>query len=102
MQMREYKFQYQLNGKNIVRIEAVSDSVPAEMPPSDKIDGFPQMWAPETIQWAAGSLVYVVNTGDTYMANESGVFKKVIQSSSSSGGGGGTGGDESDGETTYF
>lgn len=101
MQMREYKFQYQLNGKNIVRIEAVSDTVPTTMPASDKIDGFPQMWEPETIRWAAGSLVYVVETGDTYMANESGVFKKVIKSSSS-GGSGGTGGDTTDADTTYF
>lgn len=102
MQCRDYKFQYKLNDKNIVRIEAISDSVPSDIPKGSTIDGFPAMWADETIQWAAGSIVYIISTGDVYMADETGKFSKIKTPSSSGGGGTPGGGDNPDEETTYF
>lgn len=87
MQCRDYKFQYKLNDKNVVRIEAVSDSAPSAIPDGSTIDGFPSMWSDDSVQWAAGSIIYVVPTGDVYMADESGEFHKIHSSPSSSGGG---------------
>lgn len=77
MQMRDYKFQYKLNDKDVVRIEAISDSVPSATPLIADIQGLPDLWTDETIQWAAGSIIYVVPTGAVYMANESGTFEKI-------------------------
>ena len=77
MQSRSYWYQYELNGKNIVRVEAISDTTPPEEPTIDDFDGFPRQWPKETVQFAAGSIIYVTTTGDVYMANEEGKFSKI-------------------------
>ena len=79
MQCRNYRFQYALRGENtitnVVQVEILSTSTPNTLTPkASDIEGFPKQWADDTIKWGAGSVMYVVSTGDVYMADETGTF----------------------------
>lgn len=79
MQCRNYRFQYAIreenNVTNVVQVEILSTSAPNTLTPkASDIEGFPKQWADETIKWGAGSIMYVVSTGDVYMADETGTF----------------------------
>lgn len=79
MQCRNYRFQYALpseNGvTNVIQVEILSTSAPNTLTPkASDIEGFPKQWADSTIKWGAGSIMYIVSTGDVYMADETGAF----------------------------
>lgn len=66
------------NDKNVVFAELYSTSVPSPLPTdATNINNFPANYDPSNVVFAPGSTLYVVSTGDVYIANEAGTF--VVQ-----------------------
>ena len=74
---RNYRFVYKKGSKNVVDVELVADETPAALPTNPSgIEGFPAQWEPNSVQFCGGSILYVVDSGRVYIANESGEFIK--------------------------
>ena len=61
----------------LVWAEIYCDDAPSPLPTdATGIENFPQNFDPTKVQFAPGSVLYAVTTGDVYMANSQGEFIK--------------------------
>lgn len=62
---------YEENGDKYVSCQIYADTVPATMPEPKDIPGYDN-----SFEFMAGSTMYIVTTGDIYMAGEDGNWHK--------------------------
>ena len=63
--------------KFIIDCELISTDLTEGLPTNAMgITGFPACYPADKVQFGAGSILYVVSTGDIYMADETGTFQK--------------------------
>lgn len=75
MVVRNYTFKYEKDGKRITDCELIASTTPNILPTNALgIERFPKSYDLTSIQFAAGSILYITDIGAVYMANESGEF----------------------------
>jgi hypothetical protein len=74
---KDYKFQYKdtTSDKDVVYVELYTNSTPSPLPTNaEDLIGFPKNFVPTNVQFGAGSYLYIVSSGDVYIADENGTF----------------------------
>ena len=81
MVCKNYKFLYSKEEdgvtKNYIYAEIFADTTPSQFPTNaDNIDAFPKNFPSNSIVFAGGSLMYIVDSGEFYMATSDGTWVK--------------------------
>lgn len=76
MEVRKYRFLYEdEDGRRVTDCELIASTTPETLPTNGVgIKGFRSTIDFEKLRFAGGSILYVVDNGDIYMANEDGEF----------------------------
>ncbi len=81
MVCKNYKFLYTKNENDIIKYyiyaEIFADTTPSQLPTNAiGIEAFPYNYPLENVVFAGGSLMYIVDSGEFYMATSDGTWVK--------------------------